>query len=188
MPPGTRAGTIVAMVRHVLFDPTAPDHTASYSRYDHQLLMNSFVHRVDDPEVLDAAARRLSELGWVVLRLDAGRWTREADLYDGFAGIFGLPDGYGRSGLDALADALSDVAEFTFGGADPASTGTAVLIRHHDVLDTFRPGLAHAVLDAFAREARLAALYGHPMLCLVESPEPFADVGAAPVLEAHTPH
>jgi hypothetical protein len=175
------------MVRHVLFDPTAPDHTASYSRYDHQLLMNSFVHRVDDPEVLDAAGDRLAELGWVVLRLDAGRWSREGDLYEGFAEVFGLPEGYGRSGLDALADALSDVAEYTFGGADPAASGTALLIRHHDALEGFRPGLAHAVLDVFAREARLAALYGHPMLCLVESAEPFPDVGAAPVLEAGPP-
>lgn len=78
-----------------------------------------------------------------------------------------FPDYYGKN-LDAFNDVLSDVATFSY-GSDPATVGTVLAIADFDVLLHIDHRTGRSILEIFARQARLAALYGHPMLCLVET-------------------
>ncbi|MGJ5671681.1 barstar family protein (plasmid) [Rhodococcus aetherivorans] len=99
--------------------------------------------------------------------MDGHRWSSTADMYDAFAQVLSYDPSYGR-GPDAFDDALSDVAAYTF-GADPAATGTVVAVTGFDTLLRLDRRIAQLTLDSFARQARLAGLYGHPMLCLVHT-------------------
>ncbi|WP_254923129.1 barstar family protein [Rhodococcus sp. OK302] len=103
-----------------------------------------------------------------------------AGMHTAFANAMSFPAYYGCN-LDALNDVLSDVAGFDY-GSDPASFGTVLAIAGYDTLAEIDRGTADAVLDIFAVQARLAALYAHPMLCLVESTvTDFPAVGGRPV-------
>jgi hypothetical protein len=118
--------------------------------------------------------------------LDAGRWRSREDVYEAVAGALSFPAHFGRN-LDALLDALRDVAEYEYGG-DPASTGTALAIRNYDQVIEFDRRLAHGLLDVFALAARYGALLGHPMLCLVATASTdLGAVGATPVMPAPAP-
>lgn len=88
-------------------------------------------------------------------------------MHTAFAETMSFPAYYGRN-LDALNDVLSDVGSYSY-GSDPNSTGTVVVIAGFDSLLELHRRTALFVLDTFARQARLAALYGHAMLCLIET-------------------
>ncbi|MFE3291031.1 barstar family protein [Rhodococcus sp. NPDC059234] len=77
-----------------------------------------------------------------------------------------FPAYYGRN-PSAFNDVLGDVAQFAY-GSDPDGTGTVLAIAGFDTLLDLDGWNANLLLDIFARNARLAALCGHPMLCLVE--------------------
>ncbi|MDZ7931379.1 MAG: barstar family protein [Rhodococcus sp. (in: high G+C Gram-positive bacteria)] len=154
--------------RAVTFDPT--DHelfVVQAQGFDWQLLQNGSVHRYGDRFGLDTASAHLAELGYVVHSLDAGLWLDTADMHTALATALSFPGSYGRN-LDALNDCLGDVARYSY-GSDSNSAGTVLAIAGFDsLLDIDRP-TALGVLDVFARQARLSALYGHAMLCLVET-------------------
>lgn len=63
---------------------------------------------------------------------------------------------------------FADVGTYTF-GSDPDTTGTVLAVAGFDAVIRIDARTARILLDVFAREARLAALYGHPMLFVVES-------------------
>jgi hypothetical protein len=93
-----------------------------------------------------------------------------------------FPAQYGHN-LNALNDYLSDVAVHEY-GTDEAATGTVLVLRRIDAFATREPRAAHSLLDIFAGQARRASLFGHRMLCLVQSDDPgfaVAPVGATPV-------
>ena len=126
------------------------------------------------------AGARLTDLGYIVHRIDAHPWTTVANMHTAFAKAMSFPSYYGRN-LDAFNDVHSDVARFDY-GSDPASSGTVLAIAGYDTLARMDRRTAGIVLDIFAVHARLAALYAHPMLCLVESTvTDYPAVGGRPV-------
>ncbi len=122
----------------------------------------------------------LAEHGYRLVRLPAGEWRTQADLHRDVAAALGFPDYYGNN-LDAFNDCLHDLA--VAGTAD--ATGTVLLLTGYDVFARREKRAAQVVLDIIATQARTAALFGHRMLCLVQSADrdvTFAPLGATPVL------
>jgi hypothetical protein len=156
------------MVRTVVFDPTERElFDDQRQRFDWTLLQSGFVFRYAARFQFDSACTRLTDLGYLVHELHAQEWTCVEDMHTAFAASMSFPDYYGRN-LDALDDVLSDVATFSY-GSDPATAGTVLAIADFDVLLQIDYRTGRKILEIFARQARLAALYGHPMLCLVET-------------------
>ncbi|UNN05037.1 barstar family protein [Rhodococcus opacus] len=156
------------MVRTVVFDPTERElFDDQRQRFDWTLLQAGFVFRYAARFQLDSACTRLTDLGYLVHELDAQEWACVEDMHTGFAASMSFPDYYGKN-LDAFGDVLSDVATFSY-GSDPATAGTVLAIADFDVLLQIDHRTGRKILEIFARQARLAALYGHPMLCLVET-------------------
>jgi len=174
------------MVRAVVFDPVAREFVEQVRRYDWQLLRDSHVHRYGDAAELGGGSGALTGLGYRVHELDAARWRSREDIYQALAATLSFPAHFGRN-LDALLDALRDVAEYEY-GSDPASTGTVLAIRNFDQVIELDRRLAHGLLDVFALAARYAALLGHPMLCLVATRHSdLGPVGATSVMPAAAP-
>ncbi|MFD9664387.1 barstar family protein [Rhodococcus sp. NPDC059968] len=169
------------MAHRGVFDPTDRDvFNEQRQRFDWSLLQNGNVHRYDTAFQLDSACARLTDLGYLVHRIDAHPWTTVANMHTAFAKAMSFPAHYGRN-LDAFNDVLSDVARFDY-GSDPASSGTVLAIAGYDTLAGMDRRTAGIVLDIFAVQARVAALYAHPMLCLVESTvTDYPAVGGRPV-------
>jgi Barstar (barnase inhibitor) len=150
---------------------------------DYRLVANTFVTLFWRTEVLERTAETLVAMGYDVVRVDAKRWQSERDLHRDVAAALHFPDYYGKT-LDALNDCLSDVALKEY-GPSPQATGLVLVITGYDKFAVVEPRAAHAVLDIFAGQARSAALFGHRMMCLVQSDDPrlsFAAVGATPVM------
>lgn len=156
-------------MRTAVFDPVdANVFNEQRQRFDWSLLQNGNVFRYNTRFQLDSACSHLGDgLGYLVHRLDAVGWTSVNDMYDAFASALSYRPSYGR-GPDSFEDALSDVAAYTF-GSDPSTTGTVLAIAGFDTVRLLDSRTATWTLDAFARQARLAGLYAHPMLCLVET-------------------
>ncbi|MFI6432895.1 barstar family protein [Rhodococcus oryzae] len=170
------------MVRSALFDPTDRDlFNEQRERFDWSLLQNGTVFRYDTRFQLDSACNRLTGLGYLVHRIDANDWTSVDDMYDAFAQAMSYRRSYGGS-LSAFSDVFADVGTYNF-GSDPETTGTVLAIAGFDTLNSVDSRTARVILDVFAREARLAALYGHPMLCLVESNA--TDLGKVGGIDVH---
>lgn len=154
--------------RAVTFDPTDRElFDVQRQGFDWQLLQISAVHRYRDTFSLDTACGHLAELGYLVHTLDAGNWDTVGDMHTAIAAALSFPSYYGRN-LDAFDDLLSDVADYSY-GSDPASAGTVVAFANFDALIELDRSTATAILDIFASHARLAGLYGHAMLCLVDT-------------------
>ncbi|MBY6540287.1 barstar family protein [Rhodococcus sp. BP-349] len=151
-----------------VFDPTDRElFDQQRQRFDWAMLQNGCVYRYDTAFGLDSACARLRDLGYLVHRLDAANWSTVADMHAALATAMSFPDYYGGS-VPAFDDVLSYVAQFAY-GSDPASSGTVVAIAGYDTVTRLDRRTADLMLDVFAHQARLAALYAHPMLCLVES-------------------
>ncbi|SNT40197.1 Barstar (barnase inhibitor) [Rhodococcoides kyotonense] len=163
-----RATPLETSSRSVVFDPT-DDELFNLQRqgFDWRLLQNGFVHTCRDRFTLDTAAGHLVDLHYLTHSFDASVWHDIVDMHTAFAETMSFPAYYGRN-LDALNDVLSDVGRYSY-GSDPHSAGTVVTIAGFDSLLELDRRTALLVLDIFARQARLAALYGHAMLCLIET-------------------
>lgn len=156
------------MARRVVFDPTERElFDEQRQGFDWTLLQSGFVFRYATRFQLDSACTRLTDLGYLVHEFDAQEWTSVKDMHAAFAASMSFPDYYGKN-LDAFNDVLSDVATFSY-GSDPAATGTVLAIADFDVLLHIDHRTGRKILEIFARQARLAALYGHPILCLVQT-------------------
>lgn len=124
----------------------------------------------------------LSTKGYRVVTLDASSWRGEQDMHSGIAQALSFPDYYGHN-FNALNDCLSDVADCAYGfSAD--DTGLILVIERYDTFLGRSPEIAHYLVHSYAHAARLAALVGHRMLCLLQSHDPdlvVPDVGASHV-------
>lgn len=154
-------------------------------REDHafRIAMNSPVTLFRRPEGLDEITGWLVDHGYQLIRLDAGAWQTQADFHRDIAAALGFPDYYGRN-LDAFDDCLRDVAMYTYGASRDA-TGTVIVFTGYDAFAAREPRAAQVILDIIATNARFAMLYGHRVLCLVQSNDPdiaFDPVGATPVM------
>jgi hypothetical protein len=132
---------------------------------------------------LDDTADWLTEHGYQLVRLDATAWTAQADFHREVKVALDFPDYYGNN-LNAFNDCLRDVAMYSY-GADRQATGTVLVFTGYDAFVRREPRTAAAILDIVANAARWAMLFGHRMLCLVQSDDPeitFSPVGATPVM------
>lgn len=143
-----------------------------YHDLDWQLVQDSFITLFRSGDRLEYATTGLQDRGYRVVTLDAARWHSEADMHTGIASALYFPDYYGRN-FDALDDCLIDVAAGDYGLDPTTDTGLALVLIHYDSFAEQVPR-AHLLLDIFATQARGAALYGHRMMCLVDSDLPAA--------------
>jgi hypothetical protein len=149
---------------------------------DLALLRNGPVVLFRRPEVLDGTSAWLAEHGYRVVRLDARDWAGAADLHREIGAALGFPDHYGHN-LDAFDECMTEVAAYGH-GADRDATGTVLVLVRYDAFAAREPRVAQGVLDVVGSAARFAMLFGHRMLCLVQTDDPdlrFAPVGATPV-------
>ncbi|WP_306300847.1 barstar family protein [Rhodococcus sp. NCIMB 12038] len=143
------------MARRAVFDPSDRDvFNEQRQRFDWSLLQNGFVYRYDTRFQLDSACERLTDLGYLVHRIEAHDWASIGDMHAAFAAEMSFPAYYGRN-LDAFDDVLGDVATFDY-GSDSDSTGTVLAIASYDQLVQLDRRTAKVVLDIFAKQARLA--------------------------------
>jgi hypothetical protein len=148
-----------------------------------RLMSGSFVTLFWDPAILAETIAWLDGHGYRLVTVDASAWATDADLHRDLASALSFPDYYGAN-LDAFNDCLRDVADYDY-GARRSDTGLVLVLIGYDAFAARRPATASAALDIFAGRARVAALTGHRMLCLVQSADPdirLNPVGAAPVL------
>lgn len=132
--------------------------------------------------LLDDTTAWLAEHDYQLVRLDAKAWTTPADFHRDVAAALGFPDYYGHN-LAAFNDCMRDVAVYEY-GARPDATGTVVVLTGYDAFARHEPRTAAVILDIIASTARSAMLFGHRLLCLVQSDDPdiaFEPVGATPV-------
>ncbi len=156
------------MPRGPVFDPLDRElFDTQRQRFDWSLLQNGSVYRYDTRFGLDCASGRLDELGYLVHRIDLQHSITVTDVHTALAGALSFPSSYGKN-LDAFNDLMYDVGEFRY-GSDPDSTGTVLALAGYDTLVNLDRHTADALLTIFAKHARLAALFSHPMLCIVES-------------------
>lgn len=135
-----------------------------------RLVQNGFVTKFHRPAVLDESVRWLTENGYHVVSVDAAGWQDARDMLRALGHALSFPDYYGRN-LDAFNDCLGDVAALEY-GTDDNATGTVLVLLHYDAILAKEPHAAQVVLECFAEAARRAALFGHRMLCLVQSDDP----------------
>jgi hypothetical protein len=150
---------------------------------DYQLVQNGFVTLFWDEVVLRTSTAWLAGHGYQVVVLDGTEWTTRRDLCLAIGRALDFPADFRGNSLDAFQDWLRSVAWGEF-GLDLDAAGLVLVLEHYHhiaALDTFA---AHAVLDCFAQAARLGALFGHRMLCLVQTDDPllsFPTIGATAV-------
>ncbi|MFI6432270.1 barstar family protein [Rhodococcus oryzae] len=156
------------MRRGPVFDPLDRElFDTQRQRFDWSLLQNGSVYRYDTRFGLDCASGRLDELGYLVHRIDLQHSTTVVDVHAALADALSFPAFYGKN-LDAFNDLMYDVGEFRY-GSDPDTTGTVFALAGYDTLVDLDRHTADVLLTIFANHARLAALFSHPMLCIVES-------------------
>jgi len=140
-----------------------------------QLARNGFVTKFHSAAVVDESLASFRSAGYRIVRLDTASWTDEADLHEALSTALDFPAYYGRN-FSALSDCLQDVAEQAYGWTK-ADRG---LIIELDRLDRFRatmPAACRILLDILVDTARLGALLGNRILCVIRSDDPLLDVG-----------
>jgi RNAse (barnase) inhibitor barstar len=143
-----------------------------------RLAMTGFVTLFWRTEVLEDTLGWLLEHGYDVVRLPAAEWTSQADFHRDIRVALDFPDHYGNN-LDALNDSLRDIA---IEGTAPV--GLVLVLAGYDAFARREPRAAQTILDITADQARTGALFGHRLLCLVQSDDPrltFVPVGATAV-------
>lgn len=144
----------------------------------YRLAMNGFVTLFWRTEVLEDTVGWLVEHGYDVVRLPAAEWTSQADFHRDIRVALDFPDHYGDN-LDAFNDCLRDLATRGGNGA-----GLVLVLAGYDAFASREPRAAQVILDVIADQSRTGALFGHRMLCLVQSDDPrltFVPVGATAV-------
>jgi hypothetical protein len=157
------------------------------------LFQLGFVHLYWRLPVLEKAIEWLTGAGYRVVRFDMSSRTSTIECFNDLGAALEFPKSYGRS-LDerrplsyhsllaAFYDDLFDLALYDYGSRD--SMGTVLVLERFDVFFTLGHSAANGLLDIFAKAARVGALIGHRMLCLVQSDDrdiELKEVGATPV-------
>ena len=150
------------------FDSDQVQH--STNQIDWSLLQNGFVTKFCSANILEKSVTWLRQSGYEVVIIEASDWASASDMHLGFGIAFSFPDYYGRN-LNALRDCLGDVARYAYGSTRD-SMGTVLVLNNYDKFLRKDVSLAEDVLDIFAASARIAALIGHRMICLVQSSDP----------------
>jgi hypothetical protein len=133
------------------------------------LMRDSPVTLYHRSELLTEVLAQLRGLGYYGIEVDASQWTQEADIR-ALGDALAFPNFQGTS-LDAFHDHMRDVATHEY-GTDPQATGTVLVLRGYDHFAQRCPYPARCVLSSFVHAARMALLFGHRMICLVQSDDP----------------
>jgi len=148
---------------------------------DFRLVQTSFIAMFWRPALLEDTLGQLRSLDYRVIEFDAGAWSSDAEMYGDIASQLGFPDYFGRN-LDALNDCMSDVASGSYGWSVGTDTGLVIVLREFDAFAAGNRRIAQRLLEIIAVQARYAMLFGHRIICLVQSNDPRSDfepVGAA---------
>lgn len=141
---------------------------------DYRLAASGPVSMFFSTEVLRSNVAWLSDHGYRVVHLEASGWRTEQDMHADLALALNFPDYYGRN-LDALNECLSDVAGCDYGFSE-ADAGLVLVMRGIDRFMQRQPRLALDLMDAVVGAVRGAALFGHRILCLVQSDDPNLEI------------
>lgn len=128
------------------------------------------IQRYRSTGAVAADLARCAERGWTIIDLDAVSWADRDRLHDTLAGTLGFPDHYGRN-LDALADALRDLAEGRL-AIGPREPGAALVVRRLDSFLLADPRTGAAVISLFADAAAWALRYGLALSFLIQTDDP----------------
>lgn len=145
-------------------------------RADWTLLQNGPVNMYWNPEVLEDDCRRLSQLEYVIHRIDCIRWSGLSDALQGLGESLGFPEYYGKN-LDALSDCLSDLDV-------PKDSGMAIVLSRYDSFAEIDMPAAQTILDILADSSRGFMLFGQRLAVMLQSNDPdlrFDPVGATGV-------
>ncbi|MEI8084324.1 MAG: barstar family protein [Actinomycetes bacterium] len=149
---------------------------------DFRLVSDSFVTLFWSRSVLKDTTEWLLDHGYLVVWIDTSGWRDDADMHRDFADGMEFPKHYDES-FDGLNDCLGDVVAYEY-GSDPEATGLVLVLLGYDGFLGASPESSRTLLDIFARQAREGALIGHRMMCLVQSDDPYLEIGtigASPV-------
>ncbi|MCC9311657.1 barstar family protein [Kitasatospora sp. RB6PN24] len=142
-----------------------------------QLSRNTSVTLYWRRPLLDRTTARLRAQGCRVAQVDTTGWADQHDLHRDLAAALHFPEYYGHN-FDALNDCLRDVF-------DDTAAPLALVLTGFDHYARIDPGGAHVLLDVIAGQARVHAVSGCHLLCLVQSDDPqlaLEPVGAVPVM------
>lgn len=134
---------------------------------DFLLIQNGFVSLFSERTILDETLSWLRQHSYKVARLDAASWQSEENMHRDIANALSFPAYYGHN-LDALDDCLNDVATQSYGWT-AADAGLVVVIDRYDHFASKDARTAHLLLDTYARQAAYGALFGHRLMCLVQT-------------------
>ena len=149
----------------------------------YELVKNSPVTLFWRTQVLETTLDWLDARRYQLIRLDASEWAAEGDFHRDIQATLDFPVYYGHN-LNAFNDCMRDVTTYEY-GATRDTTGTVLVFLSYDAFTKREPRAAQSILDIIATQARNAMLFGHRMLCLVQSNDPdieFDQVGASPVV------
>ncbi|MDH6141843.1 RNAse (barnase) inhibitor barstar [Kitasatospora sp. GP30] len=128
------------------------------------LSRNTFVTLYRRRPLLDETTAGLRAQGCRVVQVDTAGWTGQHDLHRELAAALDFPDYYGHN-FDALNDCLRDVF-------DDTAAPLALVLTGFDHYARTDPEAAHILLDIVADRARVHAVSGCHLLCLVQSDDP----------------
>jgi RNAse (barnase) inhibitor barstar len=157
--------------------------TALSNSVDYRLVHNSFVTMFWQTSVLQKTVAWLTDHHYDVVALDASDWGSADDMLRDVAAALSFPDYFGQN-FDALNDCMLDVAYSDYGWRTDA-TGLVLVFTNFERFAAADRQAAQTLLDILAERARLAALIGTRLICLVQSNDPrlsFDPVGATPVM------
>jgi hypothetical protein len=140
---------------------------------DYRLMAEGFVTKFWDPKLLGEKLQWLSDHDYDVVEVDAGPCEDTVSLLDAMAKALRFPSYFGRN-LDALNDCLRHVAGGCLAG--PSSTGLVLVLRHYETFVARDPRAARLMLGIIADRCRGALLFGHRMMCLVQTDDPGLDL------------
>ena len=124
-----------------------------------------------DPSVLAGTLDELRGTGYRVVTVEAGSCATVTDLLDRFARAFDFPDYFGRN-MNAFHDCMRDVAD----GYTGSATGLVITLGRYDDFLLRHGPVGGLFLDMIADVCRLGALFGHRMMCFVQSDDPSSEI------------
>jgi hypothetical protein len=151
------------------FDLDAEENEA----VDYRLMAEGFVTKFWDSNLLGEKLQWLIHHGYHVVEVDTGPCETTVSMLDALAEALHFPGYFGRN-LDALNDCLRHVAAGCHGA--PSSTGLVLVLHHYETFVARDPRAAGIVLDIIADRSRGALLFGHRMMCLVQTDDPGLDL------------
>ncbi|MEM7326345.1 MAG: barstar family protein [Actinomycetota bacterium] len=131
-----------------------------------------------DLRLLDADRIRCAEAGWQIIAVDGGSWPDADAMHDALVDALAFPAYYGRN-LDALGDAMADVAEGRY-GFDPQAPGGVLVIHHIDRFLAAQPRVAAALVEVVTDATSRALRFGWPLACFLQSDDPDIHLEPAP--------